>query len=150
AGAGQGMIVLPRIGQEVLVGFLDGDPEQPFVMGRVFSQSAPVPHTLPMHKTRSSWRSATSPANGGYNEIMMEDAGGNELFQMHAQKDMQKRVNNCSTESIGNSLSTVIGAAKDLFVGTNRTTTVAMNDLSTVGTVYRVEIPPPPMLPGAS
>ena len=149
AGAGQGMIVLPRIGQEVFVAFLDGDPEQPIVMGRVFSQSAPVPHALPANKTRSAWRSATSPANGGYNEIMMEDASGNELLQMHAQKDMQKRVNNSSMESIGNALSTVIGATKDLLVGTHRRTTIGQTDLKTVGMMYRVEVPPPPMVPGA-
>src|SRR5262249_48007759 len=69
AGGGQGMIVLPRIGQEVLIAYLEGDPDRPIVVGRCFNMTASVPHALPANKTKSAWRSESSPRSGGYNEI---------------------------------------------------------------------------------
>src|SRR5262249_17514064 len=57
AGTGYGMIVIPRIGQEVLVGFLEGDPDAPIIVGRVFNATQLVPYKLPDNKTRSTWKS---------------------------------------------------------------------------------------------
>jgi type VI secretion system secreted protein VgrG len=93
-GVGYGMVTLPRVGQEVLVSFLEGDPDFPMVVGRVFNASQPVPHKLPQHKTRSSWKSDSSTGSDGFNEIMFEDLAGKELVWEHAEKDRQRVVNN--------------------------------------------------------
>jgi type VI secretion system secreted protein VgrG len=87
AGTGFGMIIIPRIGQEVLVGFLDGDCDSPMVMGRVYNFLNPVPYKLPENKTVSGWKTNSSPTNGGYNEIKLEDKATKELMYIQAQKD---------------------------------------------------------------
>ncbi|WP_437677022.1 type VI secretion system Vgr family protein [Sorangium sp. So ce131] len=98
AGAGFGAIALPRVGQEVLVSFLGGDPDQPIVVGRVFNAKNVVPYKLPEHKTRSSWKSQSSPGGGGSNEITFDDAKGQELVYMQAEKDLRKLVKSDETE----------------------------------------------------
>ena len=100
AGTGYGMIVLPRVGQEVLVGFLDGDPDQPIVVGRVFNALQAVPYKLPDHKTRSTWKSDSSMGSNGFNEIMFEDLKGQELVWEHAEKNRRRLVKNDETLTI--------------------------------------------------
>jgi type VI secretion system secreted protein VgrG len=92
AGAGYGFVTIPRVGHEVLVAFLGGNPDQPIVVGRVHNATQTVPYKLPEHKTKSTWRSASSPGGGGFNEIMFEDAAGHELMYLHAQRDRDARV----------------------------------------------------------
>ena len=101
AGTGYGMIVLPRIGQEVMVGFLEGDPDQPIVVGRVYNAKQAVPYKLPDHKTRSTWKSDSSLGSDGFNEIMFEDAKGSELVFEQAQKNRRRLVKNDETITIG-------------------------------------------------
>ena len=93
-GAGYGMITLPRVGQEVLVTFLNGDPDQPAVVGRAYNGVEQVPYKLPAHRTRSSWKSDSSLGSDGFNEIMFEDLKGKELVWEQAQKDRQRLVKN--------------------------------------------------------
>jgi type VI secretion system secreted protein VgrG len=95
------MLVLPRIGQEVLVSFLDGEPDAPVIVGRVFNATDAVPYKLPANKTRSTWKSDSSPGHGGFNEIMMEDLAGKELVFMQAQKNMHKLVKNDEKITVG-------------------------------------------------
>ena len=101
AGTGYGMIVIPRIGQEVLVAFLEGDPDQPIIVGRVFNAVQQVPYRLPEHKTRSAWKTNSSPGTDGFNEIMFEDAAGKELVWEHAQKNRRRLVKNDETITVG-------------------------------------------------
>ncbi len=101
AGTGFGLINIPRVGQEVLVSFLEGDPEQPIITGRVFNAIQPVPYELPKHKTRSTWRSNSSPGGKGFNEIMFEDLANKELVYLQAQKNLRKLVKNDETITIG-------------------------------------------------
>jgi type VI secretion system secreted protein VgrG len=101
AGTGFGLINIPRIGQEVLVGFLEGDPDQPVIVGRVFNSNNPVPYKLPDNKTRSTWKSNSSLGGGGFNEIMFEDLAGQELVFMQAQKNQRRLVKNDETITIG-------------------------------------------------
>ncbi|MFO0553107.1 MAG: type VI secretion system tip protein TssI/VgrG [Polyangiaceae bacterium] len=96
-----GMICIPRIGQEVLVGFLDGDPDDPIVVGRAYNALNPVPYKLPENKTVSGWKSHSSPTNGGYNEMKIEDKADKELIYLQAQKDLHKLVKRDWTEKIG-------------------------------------------------
>jgi type VI secretion system secreted protein VgrG len=101
AGTGYGMIVIPRIGHEVMVGFLDGDPDQPIIVGRVYNAKQAVPYKLPDNKTRSTWKSDTSLGGGGFNEIMFEDLKGQELVWEQAQKNRRRLVKNDETITIG-------------------------------------------------
>ncbi len=89
AGAGFGNVSVPRVGQEVLVAFVDGDPDLPVVVGRVYNAQTPMPYALPEHRTRTSWRSSSK---GGANEITFEDSAEGELFYLAAQKDLHKIV----------------------------------------------------------
>ena len=102
AGGGYGMLSLPRVGHEVLVQFMDGDPDSPLVVGRAFNASTKVPYELPHHKTVSTWRSASSPGADGFNEIKMEDKKGQELLYLQAEKDHAKLVKNDEVTLIGN------------------------------------------------
>jgi type VI secretion system secreted protein VgrG len=143
AGSGYGMIVIPRIGQEVLVGFFEGDPDQPVIIGRVYNNTARVPYKLPDHKTKSTWKSDSSPNSDGFNEIMFEDAKGKELVYVQAQKDLQKLVKNNETERTG--------VNRTIAVGANRTATIGVNDTTIVGVKHRLTIAqpkePPPSIP---
>jgi type VI secretion system secreted protein VgrG len=98
AGTGFGMINIPRIGQEVLVGFLDGDCDNPIIVGRVFNAIEQVPYKLPDNKTVSGWKTNTTPDGGGYNEIKLEDKKDLELFYIQAQRNLDKLVKNDETE----------------------------------------------------
>jgi type VI secretion system secreted protein VgrG len=100
-GTGYGMITIPRVGQEVLVSFLDGDPDAPIIVGRVYNELNPVPYPLPDNKTVSGWRTNSSPTNGGYNEIKLEDRATKELLYVQAQKDLHRLVKRDVTEKIG-------------------------------------------------
>ena len=101
-GSGYGGVNLPRIGQEVIVDFLGADPDRPVVTGRVYTNLQKVPYKLPQHKTRSAWKSDTSPGSGGFNEIMFEDLKGSELVWQQAQKNMRKLVKNDEVITVGN------------------------------------------------
>ena len=100
AGTGFGMINIPRVGQEVLVTFLDGDPDEPVVAGRVFNALNPVPYKLPENKTVSGWKTNSSPNTGGYNEIKLEDKAHKELIYVQAQKDRHELVKRDEIERI--------------------------------------------------
>ncbi|MRG96740.1 type VI secretion system Vgr family protein [Polyangium spumosum] len=101
AGTGYGMIVIPRVGQEVLVGFLEGDPDQPIVVGRVYNAKQAVPYKLPENKTRSAWKTNSSEGGAGFNEIMFEDLKDKELVWEHAAKNRRRLVKNDETITIG-------------------------------------------------
>jgi len=107
AGPGFGMITMPRVGQEVLVGFLEGDPDLPMVVGRMFDTTSPVPYPMPENKTRTTMKSSSK--NGG-NEITFEDRADGELLYMSATKDFHKIVKKDELETTrGNRHVTVDG-----------------------------------------
>ncbi|HHO8317215.1 TPA: type VI secretion system tip protein TssI/VgrG, partial [Pseudomonas aeruginosa] len=92
AGKNYGAIAIPRVGMEVLVTFLEGDPDQPLVTGCLFHREHPVPYELPAHKTRSVFKSLSSPGGGGYNELRIEDRKGQEQIFVHAQRDWDENI----------------------------------------------------------
>ncbi len=92
AGRNYGAIAIPRVGMEVLVTFLEGDPDQPLVTGCLFHREHPVPYELPAHKTRSVFKSLSSPGGGGYNELRIEDRKGQEQIFVHAQRDWDENI----------------------------------------------------------
>ena len=103
AGAGWGAMWIPRIGQEVIVDFLEGDPDRPLITGRVYNAEQIVPYSLPDNQTRSTFMSRSSK-NGGasnYNEIRFEDKKDSEQIFVNAEKDMDLRVEKESREFVG-------------------------------------------------
>jgi type VI secretion system secreted protein VgrG len=124
ASRGYGAQAIPRVGDEVLVGFFEGDPDQPVIVGRVHNSAARVPYALPANKTRSTWRSESTPGGDGWNEIMFEDQKGRELLAIHAEKDLSRVVNESETTTIGASLSTSIGAGETRQVAADQTVRV--------------------------
>lgn len=101
AGNGFGAMTLPRVGMEVVVTFLEGDPDQPLITGCVVNKLTPVPYKLPEHKTRTVLRSRSSPDTGGYNELTLEDRAGQELVYLRAQRDMERQILHDSRLEVG-------------------------------------------------
>jgi type VI secretion system secreted protein VgrG len=124
AGPGWGALILPRIGMEVIVEFLDGDPDRPLVTGCVYNGQNRPPYPLPQEKTKSTLKSESSPGGGGFNELRFEDAKGSEEIYIHAQRDMN--------ETILRNQSTSVGADQSLSVGDDRTKTVTGFETNTI------------------
>ncbi len=102
AGNGWGAMFLPRIGQEVIVDFLEGDPDRPIITGRVYNGESVPPHPLPDNATVSTIKSNSSKGGGGFNELRFEDKKGSEQIFIHAEKNQDIRVKNDCFEWIGN------------------------------------------------
>ncbi|EOS92582.1 type VI secretion system tip protein VgrG [Erwinia tracheiphila] len=130
AGNGWGMIATPRIGQEVIVDFLHGDQDQPIIIGRTYHANNLPSIGLPAAKTQMAFRSKTHKGEG-YNELMFEDANGQEMLSMHAQKDMSTHINNDRTTTVGaNHSETVKGNQRVQIQEGNRTVIVSKGDES--------------------
>ncbi len=105
AGKGWGGQVIPRVGQEVIVEFLEGDPDRPLVIGTVYNDQYKHPFEMPANKTQSGLKSYSTKGGSGYNELMFEDKKGSEQIRMHAQKDHDVTVLNAETVTIGEKFS---------------------------------------------
>lgn len=132
AGQGWGAIAIPRIGQEVIVDFLGGDPDQPIVTGRTYHASNIVPNGLPGKKTQMSIKSKSYKSQG-FNELRFEDATGAEELYMHAQKDMRTEVLNNRSTTVDNNHTELVKANQSVTVNKNQTIAVLMNEKETVG-----------------
>ena len=102
AGQDFGAVTLPRIGMEVVVTYLEGNPDLPVITGCVPNTLTPVPYPLPEHKTKTVLRSDSSPRTGGFNELSIEDRAGQELIYLRAQRDLKQQILNDSHTQIGN------------------------------------------------
>lgn len=100
AGGGWGAVSIPRIGQEVVVDFLEGDPDKPLIVGRVYNAAQMPPYALPGGADMMGFKSNTTKGGGGYNEIVICDGKAGELVRIHAQKDMQTTVRNNDTQHV--------------------------------------------------
>ena len=103
-----GSVLIPRVGMEVLVGFIDGDADKPLVMGCLPNAATPVPLDLPADKTRSIFRSQSSPGGGGYNELRIEDKKGAEEIYLRAQRNWTQHVLNDQQLQVDNQRSVVV------------------------------------------
>ncbi|MBK8258632.1 MAG: type VI secretion system tip protein VgrG [Polyangiaceae bacterium] len=135
AGAAYGMFALPRVGHEVLIAFWEGNPDEPVIVGRAYNQKMRVPYKLPDEKTKSTWRTDSSPNSNGFNEIMFEDKAGRELVYIQAQKDLNKLVKHNESERTG--------ANRTVIVGANRNSVIGANDSTLVGAKYSVSMVTP-------
>ncbi|ELX7499959.1 type VI secretion system tip protein VgrG, partial [Vibrio fluvialis] len=131
AGSQYGMIAIPRIGHEVIVSFLNGDPDQPIVTGRTYHATNTAPYALPDNKTKTVLRTETHQGQG-YNELSFEDQAGSEQIYLHAQKDFDGLIENDHTS--------VIKHDKHLTVENDRFTQIKNNQHLTVGGESRTKI----------
>ena len=102
AGDHYGAITIPRVGMEVLVTFLEGDPDQPLVTGCLYHKEHQAPYGLPANKTRSVFKTLSSPGGGGYNELRIEDRKGAEQIYLHAQRDWDENIEHDQKIRVGN------------------------------------------------
>jgi type VI secretion system secreted protein VgrG len=113
AGVSWGAFTLPRIGQEVVVTFLNGDPDRPLITGCVYNGDNPVPYALPDEQTKTVFRSNSSAGGGGFNELRLEDKKDSEEIYLHAQKDMTMDVLNDQTVTITRNRAVTISKGND-------------------------------------
>ena len=128
-----GSMLTPRIGWEALLDFVDGDPDLPFVFGRLYNAQKPPPYALPANKTRMAIQTATTPGGGSSNEVRMEDKAGQEEMFMNASKDACVSVGNNATETVGNNETRTIGANQSLAVTDSMSVNVGANQTLSVG-----------------
>nr|MCH9671532.1 type VI secretion system tip protein VgrG [Gammaproteobacteria bacterium] len=133
AGKKWGAMYIPRVGQEVIVDFLEGDPDQPIVTGRVYNAESMPPYDLPASKTVSTMKSASSDDGQGYNELRFEDKNGEEQIFMHAQRNQDVRVKNDAFVTVENDRHVLVENTLREQVKTDHHQTVDGNRLSRVG-----------------
>ena len=150
AGKNWGSMQIPRIGQEVIVSFLEGDPDRPIITGRVYNAEQTVPYDLPANATQSGMKSRSSkggsPAN--FNEIRMEDKKGAEQLYIHAERNQDIVVEVNESHSVGNNRNKSIGHDEYVTIGNKRTRivqhvdelTVGEKKLDSVGQSYVIEV----------
>ncbi|MDH0649719.1 type VI secretion system tip protein VgrG [Pseudomonas sp. GD03858] len=135
AGKNWGSIQVPRIGQEVIVSFLEGDPDRPIITGRVYNAEQTVPYDLPGGATQSGMKSRSSkggsPAN--FNEIRMEDKKGAEQLYVHAERNMDTVVEQSETLSVGVNRTQTVGMLETITIGQDRIRAVRRDDMLLVG-----------------
>ncbi|WGK62404.1 type VI secretion system tip protein VgrG [Halopseudomonas sp. SMJS2] len=102
AGDRYGGIAIPRVGMEVLITFLEGDPDQPLITGCLYHKTHQVPYSLPEHKTRSVFKTLSSPGGDGFNELRIEDKAGEEQIFIHAQRDWDQNIQHDQHIRVGN------------------------------------------------
>lgn len=113
AGKKWGAVYIPRIGQEVVVEFLEGDPDQPLITGSVYNDEQKVPYDLPAEQTKSTLKSNSSKGGEGFNEIRFEDKKGKEQVFIHAERNMDVRVKNDEMERVIGNRHLIAGWEKD-------------------------------------
>ena len=127
AGPGFGTFFLPRVGMEVVVSFLEGDPDRPLVTGCVYHGENRASAELPGDKTQSYVRTKSSPNSEGYNEIRFEDASGSEFIFIHAQKDLNEVVEHNHSTHVKNNQSNSVDVDQTETIGGKQTMTVDKN-----------------------
>nr|WP_261160288.1 type VI secretion system tip protein VgrG [Serratia fonticola] len=133
AGQGWGMLAIPRIGQEVVVDFLHGDPDQPIVTGRTYHANNIPPGSLPASKTQMAFRSKTHKGEG-FNELRFEDAKGGEGLHLHAQKDMETIVlNDQSLTVYKDRTKSIVGNETNTVTGFENTKVTVAQDVAVKG-----------------
>jgi type VI secretion system secreted protein VgrG len=135
AGKNWGMIAIPRIGQEVIVDFLEGDPDSPIITGRVYNAEQMPPYALPANMTQTGilTRSSKGGSGANANELRFEDKKGSEQIYLHAEKNQDISVENDETHTVGHDRTKTIDHDEITHVKHDRTETVDNNETITIG-----------------
>ena len=135
AGGGWGAQFIPRLGQEVMVEFLEGDPDRPIVTGRVYNGDNKPPYALPDNKTQSGVKSRSTKggAADNFNEIRFEDKKGSEELYIQAEKDHNQLTKNDRSETVGHDRSLSVGNDKSETISNNKSIDVGVNHTETIG-----------------
>ena len=135
AGKQWGIIYIPRIGQEVVVDFIEGDPDEPVIVGSVYNADMLPPYQLPGNKTQSGIKSRSTPGGSpaDFNEIRFEDKKGSEQLYIHAERNEDIVVENNKTERVGSNETITIGNNRTETVGRDQKITIASDDTLSVG-----------------
>ncbi|MEM0924971.1 MAG: type VI secretion system tip protein TssI/VgrG, partial [Planctomycetota bacterium] len=139
AGQGWGTMDLPRIGEEVIVDFLEGDPDRPMITGRVYNAEAMPPFELPAGKTRRGNTTKTYRGQGS-NEMSMDDTPGQEQIRVSAQYNMDTNVNNNQSTKVGVDRTTEIGNNDKLIVGNDASESVGNDKKTDVGNNLKIDV----------
>ncbi len=140
AGKKYGSMHIPRVGHEVIVEFLEGDPDLPIVTGRVYNADGMPPYDLPANKTMTTFKSASSTGASGFNELRFEDKTGSEQIFIHAEKDYHLRVKNDRLETILNDRHLHVTNNKFEKVDANRHEEIAISHFEKIGTDHNLDI----------
>ena len=148
AGAGWGALYIPRIGQEVIVDFIEGDPDRPLITGSVYHAVNKPPYPLPSDKTKSTIKSNSSHGGGGFNELRFEDKKGSEEIYLHGQKEWTIKILNDKNQTVGHDETLDVGnnrtksVKKDQIekIGDNKTITVGKNHTESIGENAAIDI----------
>lgn len=133
AGKGWGAVNLPRVGQEVVVDFLEGNPDRPIVVGRVYNADQTIPYSLPDKKTTSTMKSYSSKGGGGFNEIRLDDTKGQEQIFINGEYNLDLRVGHDLMETVGNDMHLTVGHDYREDIGGQKHVNVADNEMTAVG-----------------
>ena len=139
AGKGWGGVSIPRIGQEVVVDFLEGDPDQPLIVGRLYNAEQMPPYSLPEGAVVSGIKSRTHKG-AGYNELSMNDTAGQEQMTLHAQYDMSTTVLHDQTNTVKNNRTTTVSVNDTLTVNADRTMSVVGKLAETVNAGHEMTV----------
>ncbi|QPH54093.1 type VI secretion system Vgr family protein [Pontivivens ytuae] len=101
SGKGWGMIGVPRVGQEVVVQFEDGDPDRPIITGMVYNGDTSVPHDLPANQTQMGWKTNSSKGGGGFSELIFEDKKDAEFVRLQSERDFRQIIKNNAEITVG-------------------------------------------------
>ena len=134
AGKGWGSMFIPRIGHEVVVEFLEGDPDRPLITGRVYHAENMPPYPLPAEQTKSTIKSNSSKGGGGFNEFRFEDKAGEEEIYLHGQKDWNTEILNNKSQTVGGNESNDVTGSHTESIGKDMTLTVTGNKTESVHT----------------
>jgi type VI secretion system secreted protein VgrG len=142
AGKTWGGIHIPRMGQEVIVEFLEGDPDHPIVTGRVYNADQMPPYDLPANKTQSGIKSRSSKGGTGanFNEIRMEDKKGAEELYIHAEKNHTNITENDRVEDVGHDRSLHVGHNKNEAVDNNKKITIGVDHTESIGSNKQLSV----------
>lgn len=127
AGADWGFVFIPRVGMEVLVQFVDGNPDRPLITGTVYNGQNKPPYPLPTKKTQSTIKTRSTPGGDGYNELRFEDAAGEEEVFLRAQKDFNEMVRNNHSTRVGANQTNAVRSNQNETVGGNQSMSVTGN-----------------------
>jgi type VI secretion system secreted protein VgrG len=133
-------VFIPRIDHEVVVDFIEGDPDRPIITGCVYHGANTPPYSLPGEKTKSVIKSNSSAGGGGFNELRFEDKKGSEEIFIHGQKDCNITINNNKTQNIGNDEKLTVSNNREKNVSNNQKETIGAEKKITVGSNHKETI----------